>query len=82
MGIGTLPTASTSSSSQSPQNVLSTKIVDPVTVKVAASNVRDPDGFINKFIWYYSKAGDPENLLDIKYTPASIPYAVFSVPRQ
>lgn len=72
----------TSTSASNAQNILSTKPLDPVTVRVAVSNVRDPDGFINKYIWYYFKADAPENLLDIKYTPASVPYAVFSLPRQ
>lgn len=80
--IAVSPVATSPINEPAGQNILSTKFLDPVTVRVTAANVRDPDGFINRYVRYYVKANDPENLLDIKYTPASVPYAVFSIPRQ
>jgi PKD repeat protein len=54
---------------------------DPLVVKVDAVNVIDPDGSISKYKWYYYNIDDPQRWLEIKYTPASIPYAYFSLPK-
>ncbi len=54
---------------------------DPLVVKIDAVNVIDPDGSISKYKWYYYNVDDPDRRLEIKYTPATIPYAYFSLPR-
>jgi hypothetical protein len=50
-------------------------------VKIDAVNVVDPDGSISKYKWYYYNVDDPQRWLEIKYTPASIPYTYFSLPK-
>lgn len=80
--IGHSPLSTPWGSSTQPQDIFSTQFLDPVTVRVHVSNPRDSDGFITKFIWYYIRSDDPDNLLEVKYTPPGVPYAIFSVPRQ
>jgi len=54
---------------------------DPLIVKVSATSVKDPDGFVSHYVWYYYQTDNPDRLLEVKITPYNIPYWVFSLPR-
>jgi PKD repeat protein len=64
------------------QDIFATTFLDPVTVRVQVANPRDSDWFLTKFVWYYIKSEDPENLIEVKYTPPGVNHTIFSVPRQ
>lgn len=55
--------------------------INPIVVTVSAKGVRDPDGVISKFIWYYYPKNDPDRIIDIKQTTASVPQTTFVVPK-
>lgn len=42
---------------------------NPLVVKITANASRDDDGSISQFVWYYYKADDPTNIIDMKFTP-------------
>jgi len=55
---------------------------DPLLVRVSASWVKDSDANqISRFVWYFYNTANPDQLIDVKVTPASVPYASFSVQR-
>lgn len=54
---------------------------DPLIVKIAASWTKDLDWAISYYTWYYYKTDDPTRLLEVKITPANVPYVVFSMQR-
>ena len=54
---------------------------DPLIVKVSANGVKDPDGFVSHYVWYYYQTDNPDRLLEVKITPYNIPYWIFSIPR-
>ncbi len=53
--------------------------VNPLIVKVQANNVKDTDGSVSQYIWYYYKADDPTRMLDMRATPGNVPYTHFSI---
>ena len=53
--------------------------VNPLIVKVTANNSKDKDGTISQYIWYYYKKDDPTRQLELKSSPASVPYTHFSI---
>lgn len=63
-----------------PKDIFKTD-VDPLVVKIDAVNTIDTDWSISKYKWYYYNIDDPQRWLEIKYTPANIPYVYFSIPR-
>lgn len=63
-----------------PKDIFKTD-VDPLVVKIDAVNTVDSDGSISKYKWYYYNIDDPQRWLEIKYTPANVPYVYFSIPR-
>ena len=67
------------------QNTQNTDIfkadMDPVVVRLDAANSRDSDWSIVTYKWYYYNVDDPQRILEIKYTPATIPYVYFSISR-
>jgi len=50
-------------------------------VKVVANGSKDPDGFISHYMWYYYKIDDPTRIIELKVTPSTVPYIIFSLPR-
>lgn len=54
--------------------------VNPLIVKVTANNPKDRDGAISQYIWYYYKKDDPTRQLELKASPASVPYTHFTIP--
>ncbi len=50
-----------------------------LTVKVTAQNVKDTDGFISYFKWYYYYKDDPSRRIETKITPSSINYTYFEL---
>jgi PKD repeat protein len=64
------------------QDIFSSAFLDPVTVRVQVANPRDWDGFLTKLVWYYIKSEDPDNLIEVKFTPPWVNHAIFSIPRQ
>lgn len=64
------------------QDLFSISKFDPLLVRVSASWVRDPDANqISRFVRYFYNTASPEDLIDVKVTPASVPFASFSVQR-
>lgn len=55
--------------------------IDPIVIRLDAVGVRDNDGTISTYRWYYYNVDDPDRILEIKYTPASLPYVYFTLPR-
>lgn len=54
---------------------------DPLIVKVSATWVKDSDWYVSHFVWYYYAKEDPTRLLEVKITPANVPYAIFALSR-
>lgn len=54
---------------------------DPLITKVTANWYADPDWYISYYQWYYYKTDDPSRLLEVKITPAAVPYTFFAVPK-
>lgn len=52
---------------------------NPLVVKLAAKNPKDFDGTISQYLWYYYKASDPANIIDLKATPGAVPYTYFTI---
>lgn len=52
---------------------------NPLVVKLAAKNPKDFDGTISQYLWYYYKASDPANIIDLKATPGTVPYTYFTI---
>ena len=50
-----------------------------LTVKVTASNAKDPDGFISYYKRYYYYKDDPSRRLETKITPSNINYTYFQI---
>jgi hypothetical protein len=65
----------------SQRDVFTNSAIDPVVVKVNAKGVRDPDGFISHFAWYYYESNNPDNIISLKITPADVPSTSFIVPK-
>lgn len=63
------------------REIFSDTSIDPIVVNVSAKGVRDPDGVVSKFIWYYYPKNDPDRIIDIKQTPATVSQATFVVPK-
>lgn len=63
-----------------PKEIFKTE-VDPLVVKIDATNPSDRDWSISKFKWYYYNTQDPNRLLEIKYTPGNSPSTYFTIPR-
>lgn len=55
--------------------------IDPVILRLDVTNGRDSDWSIVSYKRYYYNVDDPNRILEIKYTPSTIPYAYFTVPR-
>lgn len=54
---------------------------DPVIIRLDVTNPRDSDWSIVTYKRYYYNVDDPKRRLEIKYTPSTIPYVYFTVPR-
>lgn len=65
----------------SQREIFSDTSIDPIVVNVSAKGVRDPDGIISHFIWYYYPSQDPDRIISLKVTPANVPQTTFVVPK-
>lgn len=63
------------------REIFSDSSIDPIVVNVSAKGVRDPDGVVSKFIWYYYPKNDPDRIIDINQTPATVAQTTFVVPK-
>lgn len=54
---------------------------DPLIVRINALNSSDPDWHISHYKWYYYKDWDKDNYLEVKITPSTVPYVVFSMQK-
>ncbi len=64
-----------------PADVFSTEVFDPLVVQVTAQGVSDPDGVVSYYKRYYYKKENPNRLLQIKITPASVSTVSFTLDR-
>ncbi len=55
--------------------------IDPIVVSLQAQGARDDDGVLSHFVWYYYPSDDPDRIISLKITPASVPSTTFVVPK-
>ena len=63
------------------RDIFGDESIDPIVVKVSARGVKDTDGVISHFVWYYYPSEDPERILGLKVTPGDVPYTNFVIPK-
>jgi PKD repeat protein len=64
------------------KNTIKSLDTTTLAIKIDAVNAQDDDGSIAKYKWFYYNVDDPTRLLEIKYTPASVPYIYFTLDRK
>lgn len=63
------------------KDLLNDSTLSTLAIRIDAVNAVDSDGSIAKYKWFYYNVEDPERILEIKYTPANVPYVFFALDR-